>query len=341
MAEQVVLDPPGPWGLVLPAAPAARAARAAHRRLRLAVAVMGGSAADLLASYAVTPDFVASLMLLVIGAYASPRRAVAGLLIVEAGMLAALAADAMAWPTVSYLSLVLVLAGSWGGGVLLRGVASRQRRMSDGLARAVDALDELEAHAIRRERVRLAHELHDLVGHALTAVAIQAGAAKAQLKRGREPAYDQLAAAARQGADELLRLAEVLGHDLGDATVAAELVRVTATARAAGQDVELELEPVEDVDPRVRHTLVCVTAEALTNAAKHASGAPVRVRLGVECDVLALAVTDQGGGSEGLPSGGRGMSSMAQRVRACGGTFDSGPQPGGGWSVRAVLPLSV
>ena len=152
-------------------------------------------------------------------------------------MLAALAADAMAWPTVSYLSLVLVLAGSWGGGVLLRGVASRQRRMGAGLARAVDALDELEARAIRRERVRLAHELHDLVGHALTAVAIQAGAAKAQLKRGRAPSYDQLAAAARQGEDELRRLAEVLGHDLGEATVAAELARVTATARASGQDV--------------------------------------------------------------------------------------------------------
>ena len=133
----------------------------------------------------------------------------------------------------------------------------------------------------------------------------------------------------------------MLGHDLGEATVAAELARVTATARASGQDVELELEPVADVDPRVRHTLVCVTAEALTNAAKHASGAPVRVRLGVRHDRLALAVTDQGGGSAGLPSGGRGMRSMAQRVRACGGTFDSGPRPGGGWTVQAVLPLSV
>ena len=284
---------------------------------------------------------VASLTLLVIGANASPRRAIAGLAIVQAGMLAALAADTMAWPTVSYLSLVLVLAGSWGGGVLLRGVASRQKRMGEGLARAVDALDELEARAIRRERVRLAHELHDLVGHALTAVAIQAGAAKAQLKRGRAPSYDQLAAAARQGKDELRRLAEVLGHDLGEATVAAELARVTATARASGQDVRLELEPVADVDPRVRHTLVCVTAEALTNAAKHASGAPVRIRLGVEHDALALAVTDHGGRSEGLPSGGRGMSSMAQRVRACGGTFSSGPRPGGGWTVQAVLPLSV
>lgn len=343
VAELIVLDAPGPWALVLPLFPLLAPRRPITAALGLAAAVVGLSAAGGLAAYATTQDFVASLTLLVVGAVAPPRRAVAGLAIVAAGMCLALAAEDMGWPTISYVSLVLVLVASWGGGVLLRGVAAQQRHVGAALAEAAEALETLERRAVQRERVRLAHELHDLVGHALTAVAIQAGAVKAHLRRGREPEFGPLEAVADEGVSELRRLAAVLGREpQAGASVAAELERIAATARASGQDVALELDaPLEDVDPRVRHTVVCVTAEALTNAAKHASGAPVRVRLGRDGHGLALDVTDDGGASEGLPSGGRGTTSMAQRVRACGGTFSSGPRPGGGWKVQAQLPLSV
>jgi signal transduction histidine kinase len=153
------------------------------------------------------------------------------------------------------------------------------------------------------------------------------------------PAFDALEAAARQGATELARLATVLGHETD---LAAELERVTDTARATGQHVELELhEPAVELDPDVRHTVVCVAAEALTNAAKHAAGAAVRVRLHARPDQLELAVIDSGGVTRDLPGGGHGTASMAQRVKACGGTFNSGPRPDGGWTVQAVLPLSM
>jgi signal transduction histidine kinase len=83
---------------------------------------------------------------------------------------------------------------------------------------------------------------------------------------------------------------------------------------------------------------VGVAAEALTNAAKHAAGAPIRVSLTHTADALALRVVDEGGAASGLPSGGNGIASMARRVQAAGGTFVSGPRPGGGWVVSAVLP---
>lgn len=285
-------------------------------------------------------DFSAILTLLVAGASASPPRAAATLVLVVSALLVSQGLDpTQDWPAGAFIGSAIVYLSYWLFGLLLRGVAVEQRQVRASLAEAAEAFDALQARAARRERVRLAHELHDLVGHALTAVAIQAGAAKAQLRQGRAPAYDALATAAGQGASELRRLATVLGHK---ADVVAELTRVTELARATGQDVHLELnEPRADLQPEIRHTVVCVAAEALTNAAKHASGAAVHVKLEAATDRLELAVVDDGGEPRDLPGGGHGTASMAQRVRACGGTFASGPRPGGGWTVQAVLPLSV
>lgn len=285
-------------------------------------------------------DFSTMLTLLVAGATASPRRATASFVLVVTGLLVSQGLDpTFDWPAAAFVGSALVYTTTWIFGVLLRGVAVEQRQVRTSLAEAAEAYEQLQVRAVKRERVRLAHELHDLVGHALTAVAIQAGAAKAQLKHGRAPAYELLASAAAQGASELQRLATVLGHKTD---VVAELKRVTDLARATGQQVQLELdEPDSDLQPEVRHTVVCVAAEALTNAAKHASGATVRVNLKAVDDRLELAVVDSGGVARELPSGGRGTASMARRVRECGGTFASGPRPDGGWTVQAVLPLSV
>lgn len=285
-------------------------------------------------------DFSAMLTLIVTGSTARPARALASLVLVVGGLLVSQGLDpTFDWPALAFVASAMVYLANWLFGVFLRDVAAEQRTVGASLDEAAEALAALQERAVRRERVRVAHELHDLVGHALTAVAIQAGVATAQLKRGRAPAFDALEEAARQGVVELQRLATVLGHE---ADLTAELERVTDTARATGQHVELELEPpATELAPQLRHTVVCVAAEALTNAAKHAGGAVVRVSLNARADRLELAVVDSGGQAHDLPSGGRGLDSMAQRVRACGGTFASGPRPGGGWTVQAVLPLSA
>ncbi len=284
-------------------------------------------------------DFSAIITLVVAATLASPRRAAASLVIVAGGLLVSQGLDpTVDWPALAFIASAFIYFGHWMFGVFLRDVAAEQRQVDTGLAEIADALERLRARAVRAERVRLAHELHDLVGHALTAVAIQAGVATARLKRGLEPDYEPLAVAARQGTTELRRLATVLGHETD---ITAEFARITDTARATGQQVELELDEPAGVDPHVRHAVVCVAAEALTNAAKHAAGATVHVRLKAREDRLELAVDDDGGARRELPGGGRGIDSMAHRVRACGGTFRSGPRAGGGWTVQAVLPLSA
>jgi signal transduction histidine kinase len=285
-------------------------------------------------------DFSAITVIVVAATTATPRRATATFVLVTTGLLVSQALDpTQDWPAAAFIGTTFVYLGHWVFSLLLRDTVAEQQEVKAGLEEIADALARLEARAARTERVRLARELHDLVGHALTAVAIQAGVAQTRLKRGLEVDFAPLAAAARQGSTELARLATVLGHDTD---IAAEFTRITDTARATGQHVELALdEPAADVDPHVRHAVVCVAAEALTNAAKHAAGATVRVELKASQDRLELAVLDDGGGRHELPSGGRGLDSMAQRVRACGGTFASGPRPGGGWRVQAVVPLSA
>ena len=305
-------------------------------------------------------DFSAIITLVVAATSASPRRAAASLVLVVAGLMVSQGLDpTMDWPALAFIASAFIYFGHWMFGVFLRDVAAEQQQVDSGRAEIAHALEQLRARAVRAERVRLAHELHDLVGHALTAVAIQAGVATARLKRGLEPDYGPLAVAARQGTTELRRLATILGHDTGEDSpfglaslgdrpggdhpgqIAAEFARITDTARATGQQVELELDEPTGVDPQVRHAVVCVAAEALTNAAKHAAGATVHVRLKAREDRLELAVDDDGGARRELPGGGRGIDSMAHRVRACGGTFRSGPRAGGGWTVQAVLPLSA
>ena len=220
-------------------------------------------------------------------------------MIVITGLLVSQGLDpTMDWPALAFIASAFIYFGHWMFGVFLRDVAAEQRQVDSGRAEIAHALRRLRARAVRAERVRLAHELHDLVGHALTAVAIQAGVATARLKRGLEPDYEPLAAAARQGTTELRRLATILGHETD---ITAEFTRITDTARATGQQVELELDEPAGVDPHVRHAVVCVAAEALTNAAKHAAGATVHVRLKAREDRLELAVDDDGGGAPGAP----------------------------------------
>ncbi|MBE2314617.1 hypothetical protein DVA67_001425 [Solirubrobacter sp. CPCC 204708] len=285
-------------------------------------------------------DYSAIITAVVAATTASLPRAVLSLVLVTTGLLVAQGLDpTFDWATLAFIGTAFVYVGHWFFGLRLREVATEQQQVESGLAEIADALAQLEARAARAERVRLARELHDLVGHALTAVAIQAGVAQARLRKGLAPEFEPLAAAARQGSAELRRLANVLGDDTD---ITAELARITDTARATGQRVQLELEePPAELDPHVRHTLVAVASEALTNAAKHAAGATVRVRLDARPDRLELAVVDDGGDCQALPSGGRGTESMADRVRECGGTFVSGPRPEGGWTVQARLPLTA
>jgi signal transduction histidine kinase len=201
--------------------------------------------------------------------------------------------------------------------------------------------------AAAEERARIARELHDVVSHSLSVIAIQAGAAEAALERDPGLAGPPLAAirsSSEQALGEMRRMLGVLrtageGDELAPQPGLARLPELVEHARAAGVEVTLEVAGTPRPLPAsVDLSAFRIVQEALTNVRKHASGAPATVRVGWEPQALALAVRDRGPG--GAPAdGGHGLVGMRERVRLHGGELRAGPAADGGFEVAAVLPL--
>ena len=203
------------------------------------------------------------------------------------------------------------------------------------------------AAAVAAERLRIARELHDVSSHAVGVMVLQAGAAGAQ--RLTDPARARAAleaveTAAAQATAELDTLARTLTSDgqiepwvgAGDGLDGA-LTRLVDRMRGAGLAIELDHGALP-VDHRLAGVVYRIVQEALTNAARHAPGATVRVVVDRRVDGVEVEVVDSGGGQPALDGSGFGLEGLAERVRLLGGDFAAGPRPGGGFAVRARIP---
>jgi len=201
--------------------------------------------------------------------------------------------------------------------------------------------------ARQRERDRLAGEMHDLIGHELARVALGVGAL--EVDPGLDAERRAAAGRARQGvtaaAERLADVVRMLRTD-ADPGAGAPAIEVIEGARRAGADVEVIGDPVEPDDPVIAATVHRVLTEALTNAMKHAPGAPVRVRVGPDTDadadalLVSVRTGPPPGGLTAAPGSGSGLPGLAERVRLVGGRFAAGPGPDGGWTVSAELPAA-
>jgi len=273
--------------------------------------------------------------------------------------------------------LILALAGrggdaavvlAWGGSAAAAtGIAVRARREARTRTAAGEALaDTLLAHTARGERARIARELHDVVAHHISMVAVQAETARLTtpgLPAAGAQRFADIGDTARAGLTEMRRLLGVLREDAEEAgaTVAdrhpqpglpqlAELVDVARDA--SGTAARLIVSgPVAEFDPGVELAAYRIVQEALTNARRHAPGAAVDVELRYDDDALRLLVRDNGPGPApgvpGTPGGdgaeapagsGHGLLGMRERAIAVGGSLHTGAAPGGGFLVEAVLP---
>ncbi|WP_152521210.1 sensor histidine kinase [Nocardiopsis ganjiahuensis] len=195
----------------------------------------------------------------------------------------------------------------------------------------------------RRERARIAHDMHDSLGHELGLIALRAGAlqvrtdltpeqvrsAAAELRQGAATAAERL----REVVTVLREESEVDGGEAADVEV---LVRRSAEA---GMRVTLDATGT-DAPPLVRSTVSRVVREALTNAAKHAPGSSVTVRVTsseTETEVLVANGEPPGAGAA-APGSGVGLEALGERLRLVGGRFRAGPDEGGGFSVAAAVP---
>ena len=274
--------------------------------------------------------------------------------------------------------LVLALAGrggdaavllAWGGPAAAgAGIAVRARREARTRTAAGEALaDTMLAHTARGERARIARELHDVVAHHISMVAVQAETARLTtpgLPAAGAHRFAEIGDTARAGLTEMRRLLGVLREDAEDAGAIVadrhplpglpQLTELVDAARdASGAGIRLIVSgPVTEFDPGVELAAYRIVQEALTNARRHAPSAAVDVELRYAGDALRLRVRDNGPGPEGAPEtpgtesytpadlagGGHGLLGMRERTLAVGGTLWTGPAPGGGFLVEAVLP---
>ncbi|WP_086768763.1 sensor histidine kinase [Streptomyces bobili] len=193
------------------------------------------------------------------------------------------------------------------------------------------------------ERNRIAHELHDSIGHALTVAVVQAGAARA----AGDPAFTDRALAAieetgRAALEDLERVLGVLRESerpVSARPTLAEADRLLESARASGAKVDAELTgALEAVPGPASREGYRILQEALTNALRHAGSVPVRVRIEVAAGLLSLEVRNPLTARISAPVRGSGLRGIHERAALLGGRASTGPDEGD-WQVRAELPL--
>lgn len=215
-----------------------------------------------------------------------------------------------------------------------------------------EAERELRAEQARLgERQRIAREMHDVLAHKVSLIALHAGALELNPAAGPEKvrtAAEFIGATARAAAEDLRHVLGVLRitDDQDDARLAPQpgiddIPKVVSSSQAAGLAVELRME-APHVTATIGRTAYRVVQEGLTNVHKHARGSAATVVVAADQGGLCVEVTNERCVVAGslLPGAGAGLVGLGERVRLAGGTFSAGPTGDGGWQLRAWLPLA-
>ena len=256
---------------------------------------------------------------------------------------------------------LLLFGGAWVAGLLLRMRDQQVAAIAADSARREARQDAEWAAAVAAERARIARELHDVIAHSISVIAIQAQACR-QGTRGERPGQglnhgraDQerrlelIEQTAREAMTELRQMLGVLRAEgeppeLAPQPGLGQLGELVEQSERAGAPVHLEVDgDLQGLPPGVELMAYRIVQEALTNVRKHTQGAHTRVRVRRDGPLLCLDVRDDGGrgpeinGDEGT---GHGLIGMRERVLAYGGTITTGPAVDGrGYVVQARLPV--
>jgi len=270
-----------------------------------------------------------------------PRRAVATL-VIPAAMVAAISLQLDEDIHTNWVELLVGATFSVLLPILIGRIAFNRR------ARIAREQERAAADAVAAERTRIARELHDVVAHAIGVMVVQAGAARSVVDRdpaAAKEAIGRVEETGRVGLAEMRRLIGVLTEDGSNAALApqpglANLDELVVTMRAAGLPVEVvRAGSVHPLPAGVDLTAYRVIQEALTNVLKHAGRANAVVSVRYEGDELHLEIADDGLGDVSSPGAGHGLVGMRERVGIFGGHIETGPRPGGGFVVRAMIPI--
>ena len=197
-----------------------------------------------------------------------------------------------------------------------------------------------------RARTEVARELHDVVAHSLSVIVVQAEGAKALATKKPEAAVEVLDVIARTGRGSISEMRRIVSLLRGESDVAfgptPSLPQIPEMVAKAGPRITLQMPEEPPLVPdSLGLTVYRVIQESVTNFLKHAGPtAQATATVTLTTDAIDIRVSDDGVGVQAAPDGhGAGLRGMKERVAAMGGTFKAGPRTGGGYEVRARLPL--
>ena len=248
-----------------------------------------------------------------------------------------------------FFGAVLIISIAWLAGFAM-GRKLEQASVAQARAERLEREQEAEARAaVAEERARIARELHDVVGHSVSVMTVQASAVRRRLLPDQEQEREALEIVEQTGREalaEMRRLVGVLRRPEEAPALAPQpslehLDRLVAQARESGLPVELRVEgEPTPLPPGVDLTAYRLVQEGLTNAIKHARAQRAEVLVRYADGEVEVTVSDDGlGGGDG-DSGGHGLVGMRERISVYGGELEAGPRPEGGYQLHARLPAS-
>jgi signal transduction histidine kinase len=282
------------------------------------------------------------------GRYTDGRAAVIGALVVAAAWPLAVIEPGEPFSLADSAFIAIFIAGPWVGGRVVR----RRQQREHGLQARASALererDAKAREAVVAERARIARELHDVVGHAVSVMLLQARGGRRMLASDPDEtrrALDAIDHAGEQALVEMRRLLGVLRDTEDEPELAprpslARIDDLIAQLTGTGLPIQLtvEGEPVE-LPPGIDVSAYRIVQKALTNTLKHAGPAQASVIVRYGYDELELEVLDDGPGTANGGGSGHGLAGLRERVSIYGGELQAGRRPGGGYALRARLPL--
>ena len=249
----------------------------------------------------------------------------------------------------NYLWPLALFAAVWAAGFFL---ASRSQQIAEAAARAeaAERAREEEARAaVAEERARIARELHDVVGHSVSVMTVQAAAARRLLLPEQERERQALLVVEQTGREalaEMRRLVGVLRRPEEAPALAPQpsldhVDKLVAQAQDAGLAVDLHVEGKRvPLSAGIDLTAYRLVQEGLTNAVKHANAERAEVLVRYSDGHVEITVSDDGRGGGNGDGSGHGLVGMRERVSVYGGELAAGPRPEGGYALHARLPVS-
>jgi len=256
----------------------------------------------------------------------------------------------------TYVASELFVGVAWLAGWTLRRRRERWAELRARAERLEREREEEARRAVTEERLRIARELHDVIAHSMSVIAVQSAVGNHVIDTQPGEARQALAAieaTSRSALTEMRRLLGVLRQEgeprgsLAPAPGLADLASLVTQVQDAGLKVWISVEGERrQVPPGIDLSAYRIVQEALTNVIKHAGSSSAKVTISYRPDSVTVEVTDQGAGSPATPllatrtGSGHGIIGMRERVAVFGGEFTAGPAPDGGFRVRACFPIT-